>query len=311
MMEIRTTADAYPRWAILLIGIAHILFAVLLFYFLFQVWPPTPWPTNADSIPLKIFTWRFYATLDQRLILLVIIAGALGSYIHTARSFGDYVGNRKFVTSWTWWYMLRWFVGIALALVVYFSIRAGFMTGGDAGSGMNPYGVATLAGLAGLFSKQAADKLEEVFSVAFKPAPGKGDAQRGDKLVPPTITAFTPVEGPASGGTEVTITGTGFVDKPTAKFGDTSATVVFVDATTLKAISPPHEPGTVSLVLVNPDGKEIIATAQFTYTAPGDAQTNSTGSAASESVDDIDGCDVDIIDETPDQDLPMAEGGVA
>jgi hypothetical protein len=41
----------------------------------------------------------------------------------------------------------------------------GASTGAD---GLSPYGVAAIAGLAGLFSKQATDKLREVFENLFK-----------------------------------------------------------------------------------------------------------------------------------------------
>ena len=44
-----------------------------------------------------------------------------------------------------------------------------------------------------------------------------------------------------------------------------------------------------------------------------EAATGATGGGLEdeEDVDKIDGCDVDIVEETPDEDLPMAEGGVA
>jgi hypothetical protein len=50
---------------------------------------------------------------------------------------------------------------------------------------VNPYGVAALSGLAGLFSKQATDKLREVFETLFRVARGAGDAQRKDDLGDP------------------------------------------------------------------------------------------------------------------------------
>ncbi|HVO89818.1 MAG TPA: hypothetical protein VMV45_14850, partial [Casimicrobiaceae bacterium] len=128
-------------------------------------------------------------SLDVRLILLVLCAGALGSFIHAGTSFVDYIGNRAFVRSWLWWYLLRPFIGAVLALLIYFVIRGGFVTGtglpaeaASAASFINPFGIAALAGLSGLFSKQATDKLNEVFSTLFRAAPGEGDTKRADKL---------------------------------------------------------------------------------------------------------------------------------
>jgi len=51
-----------------------------------------------------------------------------------------------------------------------------------------------------------------------------------------TITSFTPTSGPV--GTSVTITGTGFTASSIADFDGVSATVTYVNATTLKAIVP-------------------------------------------------------------------------
>ncbi len=312
-----------------MLGLIYIATGLFLFYLLFKAWPPDPWPTETlDGVERNLtdlitFFARYpnlrfdvHTSLDERLIFLVIVAGALGSYIHSATSFADYVGNRKFAKSWIWWYALRPFVGISLALIFYFVIRAGFLTGGA--DDVSPYGVATLAALAGMFSKQATDKLEEVFTTIFRPAPGKGDAKRGDKLTAPTISGLTPKEGPSSGGTAVMISGTGFVDKPAVKFGDKSGSVTFENATSIKVITPPHAPGSVEVVITNPDGQEGSPKERFTYVGPADgthvdANADGTDVDATDgaSVEAIDGCDVDILDETPDEDLPKAEGGVA
>ena len=69
---------------------------------------------------------------------------------------------------------------MALAVIFYTAIRAGFLTSASA-SAVSPYGVAALAGLTGMFSKQASDKLSEVFTVAFQT---REDAQRKDKMGP-------------------------------------------------------------------------------------------------------------------------------
>jgi hypothetical protein len=119
-------------------------------------------------------------TYDRRLLLLVIIVGALGSYIHVVSSFGDFVGNRTFTRSWIWWYLLRPFVGVPLALLFYFAIRAGFLTAGASAGDVNRFGIAAVAGLVGMFSVTAADKLKEVFGTLFKT-----DVKREDKLAKP------------------------------------------------------------------------------------------------------------------------------
>jgi hypothetical protein len=167
-----------------------------------------------------VFWAEFNPSLDVRLMLIVLFTGALGSFIHAATSFVDYVGNKRFVPSWTGWYLLRPFIGGALALLLYFVVRGGFITGtalpeasADAASFINPFGIAALAGLAGLFTKQATDKLNEVFTTLFRPSAGEGDSKRADKLTPqtPRIDKIDPPQvAQGTRGTVLTITGANF-----------------------------------------------------------------------------------------------------
>jgi hypothetical protein len=71
---------------------------------------------------------------------------------------------------------------MALALVFYFVVRGGFLTTSGGAKDINPYGIAALAGLVGMFSKQATDKLSEVFSTLFRAAKGEGDDKRAGSL---------------------------------------------------------------------------------------------------------------------------------
>jgi hypothetical protein len=123
------------------------------------------------------------------LILLVMIVGALGSLIQAATSFADFIGNRRFYSSWVVWYLLRLIVGMLLALLLYFAFRGGLFSGDAPPTSVNPYGVAALAGLAGLFSKQATDKLREVFETMFRVSEKAGDSQREDDLIKTTPAA--------------------------------------------------------------------------------------------------------------------------
>ncbi|MFM7251599.1 MAG: IPT/TIG domain-containing protein, partial [Ilumatobacteraceae bacterium] len=92
----------------------------------------------------------------------------------------------------------------------------------------------------------------------------------------PTVSAVSPASGPTSGGTSVTITGTGFVSGASVKFGSLSATgVVVVSPTQVTAVSPATvTPGTVSVVVTTSGGNSVPAGAQgaaaddFEYVAP-------------------------------------------
>ena len=132
------------------------------------------------------------------LLWLVMLAGCLGTFLHTSQSFTDYVGNRTIKNNWAWWYYLRPFIGAGLAVVFYTALRGGVIaiaTGTNAKtSDLNPFGVVATAALVGMFSKSATMKLGEVFETLFKS--DKAQATK-DKLVttPPTTQTSTTSSG--------------------------------------------------------------------------------------------------------------------
>jgi hypothetical protein len=123
---------------------------------------------------------------DVDLLLLVLLAGALGAWIHVGRSYVDFVGNRTFRVTWIPWYLLHPLLGSGLALIFYLSVRGGFFITGTKGSDVNPYGITAVAALVGLFSKQATNKLAEVFDTLFRSDKGK---DLKDKLDPQAKTS--------------------------------------------------------------------------------------------------------------------------
>jgi hypothetical protein len=128
-------------------------------------------------------THNFDIGPEARLILLVLLAGALGSFIHALQSLIDFSGNTTLKASWTWWYIARPFLGMALAMVFYAALRGGMLAGTPAAvKDVNPYGIFTIAALAGMFSDKATQKLADIFDVLFK-----ADDNRKDKLKKVTI----------------------------------------------------------------------------------------------------------------------------
>ncbi len=164
------------------IGIYHVVLSILLLYLLFQIWPEQVTENARWDPNVRIFGCPFKLGDDGRLILIVLCAGALGSYVHAATSFASYVGNRRLVLSWAWWYALRPFIGMTLALIFYFVVRGGLLSTGAEADNMSVFGVAAVAGLVGMFSKQGTDKLRELFDNLFRTARGQGDDARADKL---------------------------------------------------------------------------------------------------------------------------------
>src|SRR5690349_17914323 len=279
-------------------------------------------------------------TFDERLLLLVIVAGMLGAFIHGATSLADYIGNNRFNRTWTWFYVLRPGIGLALALVFYFVIRGGFLTTSGGAQDINPYGIAALAGMVGMFSKQATDKLSEVFSTLFRSA---GDAQRRDPLKPETGVPLVlePKFVVAGGqGIKLIVTGTGFVQGAVVNVDEVAQTTTFESAT--KLIAEIREetiatPKTLKISVVNKDGTKIgpvdlPVSAANAAPPPGAGEKalppgseNGGGAAAStneatatdekpvdgEGGDDdlVDGCEVEMKADTPDEALPITKGG--
>jgi IPT/TIG domain len=85
---------------------------------------------------------------------------------------------------------------------------------------------------------------------------------------PPAVTAVTPNNGPAAGGTSVTITGTNFAARDLVYFGATAAIVATTtDETTIAATSPPGSAGAVDVTVHGAYGCSPVTSAdQFTYT---------------------------------------------
>ncbi|MGA2987097.1 MAG: hypothetical protein ABSG32_25135 [Terriglobia bacterium] len=159
---------ASKAW-VLAFGVYLIILNLLLLYLLLRLWPGQV-PLRADHLTVTVIPglWTPDVWTEVRFLALVAGAGALGSFIHLATSFTDYLGNRQFVKSWEWWYVLRPFIGSALAVLVYFAARGGLISGVAGAGDLSPYGVTGIAGLTGIFSKQATDKLREVFENLFK-----------------------------------------------------------------------------------------------------------------------------------------------
>lgn len=116
-------------------------------------------------------------------------------------------------------------------------------------TGTRSFGVATGLALAGLGLSSAA--------VSAAPPP------------PPTVTGVNPNNGPTSGGTTVTISGSNFKGVTGVSFGSTAGTVVSITRSTVVATSPAESAGTVDVTVTTTHGTSSTSPAdQFTYNAP-------------------------------------------
>lgn len=147
---------------------------------------PGSGPDGSFSFPtargngIVFWPFGFSTSAEAGLMLMAFFAGVVGSFLHGAQSLTSYVGNGTFKRSWAPWYLLRPAIGGILGFVLYFALRAGFISpGGSALDAINPHGVVALGMLGGWFSKTTTDKLQEVFETLFRT---DADKARKDKL---------------------------------------------------------------------------------------------------------------------------------
>lgn len=109
-----------------------------------------------------------YKTSDQVLFILAFLAGIIGSATHGISSLMDFRGNRRLFRSWSLWYFALPIVGGMVAIVFYITVRAGFIAGNGGTETINPFGIASVSVMVGLFTDKATTKLAEVFDTMFK-----------------------------------------------------------------------------------------------------------------------------------------------
>ncbi|MEO5822524.1 MAG: IPT/TIG domain-containing protein [Vicinamibacteraceae bacterium] len=95
-----------------------------------------------------------------------------------------------------------------------------------------------------------------------------------------TATAVSPLSGPTSGGTLITVTGTNFVAGATIRIGGVAATgVTFVSATQLRARTPARPVGGYPVQVFNPSGQSANTPRGFTYVSGGTSSATMTSLA--------------------------------
>jgi len=82
----------------------------------------------------------------------------------------------------------------------------------------------------------------------------------------PVVTSVSPDNGPSSGGTSVTISGTNFKAGAGVTFGGAAASgVSVISSSQITCITPPHFPETVDVIVTNPDSQSGTLLRAFTY----------------------------------------------
>jgi hypothetical protein len=90
---------------------------------------------------------------------------------------------------------------------------------------------------------------------------------------PPSVTAVSPDTG-STGGTGVTITGTGFRSPAIVTLGGITITQYVFTSTTIIASAPAHVAGSVDVIVTNPDGQAGRLGGGYTYVSPDSFEAN-------------------------------------
>jgi hypothetical protein len=161
-----------------------ILLGVISIFWLIKLWPSTPpdrhLDAKLDSLSVRIehlsqkgsdssktvidttHAAASHEATDQTFLLIALLAGILGGIVHGLSSLMDFRGNRRLFQSWSLWYFCSPLLGGMIALIMFFVVRAGLFPDTSATYALNPYGVAAISALAGLFTEKALTKLSEV-----------------------------------------------------------------------------------------------------------------------------------------------------
>jgi hypothetical protein len=233
------------------LGVAHLLLGGLLLYGALAIWPDVQ---TEDSIRDGFSLFQIPVTLNygQRVLLMVLMTGAAGSFLHSANSFIAYAGNSRLTREWVWYYLLRPFLGSTLAMGFYLVVRGGFLTVNGSAESLNLYGIAAISFLAGMNSDQAIKKLIEVFDTLFRTQEAD---PRGGKLGALAVESIEPAEIKVNTPTTVVIKGRSFAEGVILLVNGKSHDVQRISDKELRVDltdTDVKEPGELKLVVINP-----------------------------------------------------------
>lgn len=250
--------DAAPRANGFYLGIYLLATTLGLTVLLVLIWPSACSSDKGTAIcSILPFPDRF--GIEARLLAIVLISGALGSSVFAARAYATFRGLKRYDPDWNWWYIMRLPVGMGLALFLYLVLRGGLFTASVSDSEQvmqtaNPFGFAAMAALAGMFAKEASDKLEEVFQSVFSTS-DKPDAVEKS----PVIIKLEPAKKTVNDkDLALVVIGRNFDRNAEVKIGDKERAVEFKTAGRLEVTLTAEDVSAkakLPVVVINPDGK--------------------------------------------------------
>jgi hypothetical protein len=168
-----TAAGGLWDWVkLIVLGFFLLIIPVVLVFFIIDFWPVK---AAANTWSNTTMILGLYLPFHLRMLVLVLLAGGLGSYIHVATSFSYHIAKGDFEPHWYWWYWMRIPIGATLALVTLMIIEGQLFVPPTANSDAAPFTTIGIAALIGLFSRHAVEKLRDIFDVVFNPREKRDD----------------------------------------------------------------------------------------------------------------------------------------
>ena len=152
-------------------------------------------------------------------------------------------------------------MGALISTLVYLVLRAGLLPGGSSASQPDPYGIAAIGALVGLFSAQAAEKLKAVFETLFTKA--ETGNQSITEATKPVIAQFSPDHGPV--GTTVVISGDHLTAVTSVEFTGAAALQVTPTSASQITVSVPAD-ATTGPITLHADQERVTSSQDFTVT---------------------------------------------
>jgi hypothetical protein len=156
---------------------------------------------------VSVFMRSYTLSGEVTVLLIVMLMGALGALVYTSSALVVRVPNKTFDSHWTLWYLVHPLLGSSSAVIFYVLVRGGLVNLSVSTGGLNLYGVAAVAGTVGFSSKEATQKLKDVFNTLFE---GKPSSSQQYNLTMQTSGpgSATPKNGLYAKGAKVKITAT-------------------------------------------------------------------------------------------------------
>lgn len=120
------------------------------------------WPIDGEET-VHYFFYTTDVSYQNMLMIAILMTGGLGAMISTMMAFINDTGNQQLDNKGFIWYLMRPFLGMLLAIIFYFIVRGGFITGDFSQENINEFAFLAMAALAGMFANKATNKLKELF----------------------------------------------------------------------------------------------------------------------------------------------------